>query len=129
MLQLSVMEMRNGFSSPLGDIYFSIIYQETDPRKALVLVPSRGYLFLNYKGKKISQYMGKVLVPSRGYLFLNDRKSALERLYLPVLVPSRGYLFLNHKQPWYRSIQPRSRPLSGISISQCKNGKTYTYQG
>ena len=83
------------FSSPPGDIYFSIGEIISDEKRLeKVLVPSRGYLFLN-EVVRMSKFIKAVLVPSRGYLFLNKK-------YLAI---------------WDKTVES-SRPLSGISISQ-----------
>ena len=82
------------FSSPLGDIYFSMtenqlwsgcIYQFSSPLGDIY------FSIINSHGIEVSSH---------------------------VLVPSRGYLFLNVKMVKHILIKGSSRPLSGISISQ-----------
>ena len=84
-----------------------------------VLVPSRGYLYLNAMGGRYKGGTFRVLVPSRGYLYLNGLSLFVLAELEVVLVPSRGYLYLNAKMKKYNlSAIMSSRPLSGLSISQ-----------
>ena len=71
--------------------------------------------------------VSEVLVPSRGYLFLNGELLLNERQHGRVLVPSRGYLFLNNIRMEFGPTRTRSRPLSGISISQFVMGKALIF--
>ena len=129
------------FSSPLGDIYFlmesllwiknwfsssrplsgiSISQLNDNDLKVVGFTSSRPL-----SGISISQYGDRsdilsaieVLVPSRGYLFLNELNST-QRESVKVLVPSRGYLFLNLKNCGQRTqVHTFSSPLGDIYFS------------
>ena len=76
----------------------------------------RGYLFLNLSMPKYSAIKMMVLIPSRGYLFLNVNDGCA--LIAPVSVPLRVIYF---SISWKKAhpFPKRDRPLSGLSISQC----------
>ena len=112
---------------PFWGFYFSILPQEylflnnapfgEQGEFTEVLVPSRGYLFLN-ETDTVNDVRGCVLVPSRGYLFLNVRIFHARVISCVVLVPSRGYLFLNDTSVIYRTFNALfSSPLGDIYFS------------
>ena len=104
------------FSSPLGVIYISIRIQKTFFSPQNVLVPSRGYLYLNFE----LSIIGTLLEFSSplGVIYISIRlckrptvckqfSSPLGVIYISINLPSCGVKMVSG-----------SRPLSGLSISQ-----------
>ena len=106
------------FSSPLGVIYISIISKAKEIEKMKKFSSPLGVIYISIWQDKLKNPQAVVLVPSRGHLYINDQDEVAMAIILcsrPLSGSSIYQFIITHRE---EKIKMCSRPLSGSSIYQ-----------